>query len=47
MKWAEVNIMNKGLCFENMVDNIICKIEKNGLISMDKIKRWKWKFSYA
>ncbi|MBZ9607644.1 ABC-ATPase domain-containing protein [Clostridium estertheticum] len=38
MKWAEVNIMNKGLRFESMVDDIICKIKKNGLISMDKLK---------
>lgn len=38
MKWAEANIMNKGLNFESMVDDIICKIEKNGLISMDKLK---------
>ncbi len=38
MKWAEDNIMSKGLGFEKMVDNIICKIEKNGLISMDNLK---------
>ncbi len=38
MKWAEANIMNKGLNFENMVNNIICEIEKKGLISMERIK---------
>jgi len=38
MKWAELNIMNKGLRFENMVDNIINHIEKNGLISIDGLK---------
>jgi predicted ABC-class ATPase len=38
MKWAELNLMNKGLNFGDMVDNIICQIEKNGLISMDKVK---------
>jgi len=38
MKWAEANIVNKGLSLEKMVDNIICEIEKNGLISMEKIK---------
>lgn len=38
MKWAEASIMNKGLGFENMVDNIISEIEKNGLISIEKVK---------
>ena len=38
MKWAEANIVNKGLSFEDMVDNIICEIEKKGLISMERIK---------
>ncbi len=38
MKWAEVSIMNKGLGFENMVDNILCEIDKNGLISMERKK---------
>ncbi|MGH4117449.1 ABC-ATPase domain-containing protein [Clostridium sp.] len=38
MKWAEASIMNRGLNFENMVDDIICEIEKNGLISMERVK---------
>lgn len=38
MKWAEANIMNKGLSLNEMVDNIICEIEKNGLISIERIK---------
>jgi len=38
MKWAEVNIVNKQLSLEDMVDNIISGIEKNGLISMERIK---------
>jgi predicted ABC-class ATPase len=38
MKWAEANIVNKGLSLEKMVDNIIGEIEKNGLISMERIK---------
>jgi predicted ABC-class ATPase len=38
MKWAEANIMNKQLSLEDMVDNIISGIEKNGLISMERIK---------
>jgi len=38
MKWAETNIVNKGLSLENMVDNIISGIEKNGLISIERIK---------
>ncbi|MCB2296204.1 ABC-ATPase domain-containing protein [Clostridium tagluense] len=38
MKWAEVSIMNKNLNFENMVDNIICEIEKNGLVSIERVK---------
>lgn len=38
MKWAESNLMNKGLGFEDMVDNIICEIKKNGLLSMEPVK---------
>ena len=38
MKYAENNIMNKGLSLEKMVDNIISEINKNGLISMEKVK---------
>lgn len=38
MKWAESNIMSMGLSFESMVDNIISNIEKNGLISMERVK---------
>lgn len=38
MKWAETNIMNKGLEFKEMVDNINFQIEQNGLISMDRSK---------
>lgn len=38
MKWAETNIVNKQLSLEDMVDNIISGIEKNGLISMERIK---------
>jgi len=38
MKWAEANIMNKDLNFAEMADNIICFIEKNGLISIEKVK---------
>ena len=38
MKWTEANIMKKGLGFENMLNEIICEIEKNGLISMETIK---------
>ena len=38
MKWAEASIMNKRLGFENMVDDIIYQIEKNGLISMERVK---------
>lgn len=38
MKWAESNIMNKGLSFKNMIDYIICEIEKNGLISIEAVK---------
>jgi len=38
MKWAESSIMNKGLNFASMVDNIIGQIEENGLISMDILK---------
>ncbi|MGV8982617.1 ABC-ATPase domain-containing protein [Clostridium sp.] len=38
MKWAESNIMNENLGFGTMVDNIICEIDKNGLISLDKLK---------
>jgi predicted ABC-class ATPase len=38
MKWSEANIMNKGLDFEHMIDYILCEIEKNGLLSMEKVK---------
>ena len=38
MKWAEANIMNKGLSLENMVDNIICEIDKSGLLSIERVK---------
>ncbi|APC40423.1 ABC-ATPase domain-containing protein [Clostridium estertheticum] len=38
MKWAEVSLMNKGLNFGDMIDNIICQIDRNGLISMDRLK---------
>ncbi|MGH4139170.1 ABC-ATPase domain-containing protein [Clostridium sp.] len=38
MKWAELNIMNENLGFETMVDNIICEIDKNGLLSLEKLK---------
>ncbi|OOM75965.1 putative ATPase of the ABC class [Clostridium puniceum] len=38
MKWAEANLMNKGLSLNEMVDNIICEINKNGLISIEEIK---------
>lgn len=38
MKWAEANLMNKGLSLNEMVDNIICEINKNGLISIERAK---------
>jgi len=38
MRWAESNIVDNGLSFGNMVDDIICKIEKNGLMSLDRLK---------
>jgi predicted ABC-class ATPase len=38
MKWAEANIMDKGLSLKEMVDYISCEIEKNGLISIERIK---------
>jgi len=38
MKWAEANFMNKNLSFENMVNNIIYEIDKNGLISIERVK---------
>ena len=38
MKWAEANLMNKGLNLNEMVDNIICEIKKNGLISIERVK---------
>ncbi|WP_160686669.1 ABC-ATPase domain-containing protein [Clostridium sp. C2-6-12] len=38
MKWAEANIMDKGLSLKEMVDYIVCEIEKNGLISIERIK---------
>lgn len=38
MKWAELNIMDKGLSLKEMIDNIIWEIEKNGLISIERAK---------
>ena len=38
MKWAELSLMSKELNFGEMVDNIICQIDRNGLISMDRLK---------
>lgn len=38
MKWAEANIMHKGLSLKEMVDYIICEIEKDGLISIERVK---------
>src|SRR5471030_216576 len=38
MKWAEANAMNKNLSFENMVDSIIYEIDKNGLMSIERVK---------
>lgn len=38
MKWAESNIMDKGLSLKEMIDNIIWEIEKNGLISIERAK---------
>lgn len=38
MKWAEDNIVDKGLSLEKFVDKIIYEINKNGLISMERIK---------
>ena len=38
MKWAENNIVDKGLSFENMVDNIIREVEKSGLLSIEIVK---------
>lgn len=38
MKWAEANLMNKGLSLNEMADNIICEINKNGLISIERAK---------
>jgi len=36
--FLEKNIINKGLSIENMVDNIISHIDKNGLISIHRLK---------
>lgn len=38
MKWAEDNIVDKGLGLEKFVDKIIEEINKNGLIVMERIK---------
>ncbi|GAB6168699.1 ABC-ATPase domain-containing protein [Clostridium carnis] len=38
MKWAENNIASKNLPFETMVDTIISEVNKNGLITIEKIK---------
>ncbi|MFT8348720.1 ABC-ATPase domain-containing protein [Clostridium saccharoperbutylacetonicum] len=38
MKWAEDNIVDKGLSLDKFVDNILKEINKNGLIAMEKIK---------
>lgn len=38
MKWAEDNIVDKNLTLEKFVDKIMCQINKNGLISIEKIK---------
>ena len=38
MKWAEANIMNKGLGFDHMIDYVLCEIEKTGLLSLEKVK---------
>lgn len=38
MKWAEANIINKNLNFNNMIDEIINEINKNGLISIERMK---------
>ncbi|GAA0086129.1 ABC-ATPase domain-containing protein [Clostridium sp. CTA-7] len=37
MKWAENNMMNKSLPFEEMINEIYSEINKNGLIPIDKI----------
>lgn len=36
MKWAEDNIVDKGLSLDKFVDNILEEINKNGLIAMEK-----------
>jgi predicted ABC-class ATPase len=38
MKWAEDNIVDKNLSLEKFVDKIIYEINRNGLISIEKIK---------
>ena len=38
MKWAENNIVDKTLSLEKMVDKIICEINENGLLSIERIK---------
>lgn len=37
MKWAEENMMKKSLPFEAMIEEVYSEINKNGLISIDKI----------
>lgn len=37
MKWAEDNMMKKSLPFEEMIEEVYSEINKNGLISIDKI----------
>ncbi|MGL4875746.1 MAG: ABC-ATPase domain-containing protein, partial [Clostridium sp.] len=38
MKYVEMNLMNKNLKLEEIVDLVIEEISKKGLISIDKIK---------
>ena len=38
MKWAEINLMDKNLTFEKMVDEILLEIDRKGLVSLEKIK---------
>ena len=38
MKWAEHNIVDKSLSLEKIVDKTICEINKNGLLSIERIK---------
>ncbi len=37
MKWSEENMMKKSLPFEAMIEEVYSEINKNGLISIDKI----------